>query len=169
MNLVLLTEEDFQQGNLVSLTGERAEHIIKTIRVKIGDSLTVGLINNLMGIGIVTELSNTTVTLCVELNSQAPTPLPVRLILALPRPKVLRRTIAACSSFGIKEFVLINSYRVEKSYWNSPLLQPEQLNKHLTLGLEQAKDTILPSIRLAKRFKPFVEDELSSLLKAQKE
>lgn len=164
MNLILLSEADFVRGDVACLTGDRAEHIIKTIRAKIGDKLTVGLINGLLGFGIVTALSSSTVTLNVTLNSPPPTPLPLRLILALPRPKVLRRTIAACATLGVKDLILMNSYRVEKSYWGSPLLAAEQLKKHLILGLEQGKDTQLPSIRLEKRFKPFVEDELPLLL-----
>ena len=164
MNLILLTEDDFQQNDIVLLCDERAEHILNTIGVKIDDRLIVGLINNLLGHGIVIALTNTTVTLNVQLNSPAPPALPLRLILALPRPKVLRRTIAACSALGVKELILLNSYRVEKSYWGSPLLEPEQLTKHLKLGLEQSKDTVLPNIQLKKRFKPFVEDELPLLL-----
>ena len=33
----------------------------------------------------------------------------------------------------------------------------------MLLGLEQARDTVLPDIILAKRFKPFVEDELPAM------
>jgi 16S rRNA U1498 N3-methylase RsmE len=34
----------------------------------------------------------------------------------------------------------------------------------VTLGLEQAGDTIVPEIQLYKRFKPFVEDVLPNLI-----
>jgi len=164
MNLILLSEEDFLQEGVARLTGERAQHIIQTIRSEVGDTLTIGLINSLLGFGIVAALTSTTVILDVTLNSPPPAPLPLRLILALPRPKVLRRTIAACAALGAKDLILLNSYRVEKSYWGSPLLETEQLKKHLILGLEQGKDTQLPSIRFEKRFKPFVEDGLPLLL-----
>lgn len=164
MNLILLSEEDFLQEGKAHLTGERAEHVIHTIRAKVGDTLTVGLIDNLLGCGIVAALTSNTVILNVTLNSPPPAPLPLRLILALPRPKVLRRTIAACAALGAKDLILLNSYRVEKSYWGSPLLEADELKKHLILGLEQGKDTQLPTIRLEKRFKPFVEDELPLLV-----
>ena len=58
-----------------------------------------------------------------------------------------------------------NSSRVEKSFWQSPFLQPEALEQQMILGLEQARDTLMPEIHLRKRFKPFVEDELGEIIK----
>jgi RsmE family RNA methyltransferase len=65
----------------------------------------------------------------------------------------------------VKQIYLLNSYRVEKSFWNSPLLQPEKLQEQFLLGLEQTVDTILPEVHLRKLFKPFVEDELPAIIK----
>jgi RsmE family RNA methyltransferase len=61
---------------------------------------------------------------------------------------------------GVKHIVLLNSWRVEKSYWQSPFLQPQALNELSLVALEQAVDTVMPHISLKSRFKPFVEDEL---------
>ncbi len=61
---------------------------------------------------------------------------------------------------------LIHSYRVDKSYWQTPFLQ--QLDDYVTLGLEQAGDTIAPEIQLYKRFKPFVEDVLPTWITEEK-
>jgi RsmE family RNA methyltransferase len=91
--------------------------------------------------------------------------LPLTLLLALPRPKVLRRTLRAVSSLGIKKVVLVNSSRVEKSYWQSPFLNDATVNDQLALGLEQAKDTVLPEVLLRPLFKPFVEDEAPGIIK----
>jgi len=85
------------------------------------------------------------------------------LILALPRPKVLNRVIAGATSLGIKRIVLLNAWRVEKSYWSSPRLSPDNLRAQSILGLEQARDTVLPSIETRRLFRPFVEDELPSI------
>jgi len=54
---------------------------------------------------------------------------------------------------------------VEKSYWMSPRLKEEKIHEALVLGLEQARDTILPEVRLRPLFKPFVEDELPEIIK----
>ena len=66
---------------------------------------------------------------------------------------------------GVKTLYLINSSRVEKSFWQSPFLSPEAIEHQLILGLEQARDTLLPEVHLRKLFKPFVEDELSDLIR----
>jgi len=99
----------------------------------------------------------------VTLGEDPPGPLPVRLILALPRPKCLKRLLQTIAAMGVKDLTLLHTWRVEKSYWASPLLSPELLREQLVLGLEQGRDTILPEVRLRRLFKPFVEDELEAL------
>ena len=94
-----------------------------------------------------------------------PKKLPVTLIVAMPRPKVLRRLIMDSVTLGVEKIILLHSYRVDKSYWQSPFLQ--QLEQYITLGLEQAGDTIAPEIEIYKRFKPFVEDVLPHLMSAE--
>jgi len=163
MNLILLFEEDFTAPDRVLLNGRRVEHICKVHRARIEDTLSVGLLNSRMGIGKIVAMDSTTVELEVILDSEPPPPLPLTLIVALPRPKMLRRILQSVASLGVKEIYLINSWRVEKSFWNSPLLEPDRLRNELLLGLEQAKDTIMPQIYLKRLFKPFVTEELSQL------
>lgn len=165
MNLILLHDEDFTDQGLVQLRGRRLQHILKIQRATIGDRLRVGMINGLIGTGKITSLTDHELGMEIQLEHKPPEPLPVTLLLALPRPKMLRRILQSVSSLGVKKIYLINSYRVDKSFWSSPLLQPEKLREQLLLGLEQARDTILPEITLCPRFKPFVEDELAEISK----
>jgi RsmE family RNA methyltransferase len=67
------------------------------------------------------------------------------------------------ATMGVAKVVLVNSYRVEKSFWQTPFLEPAAIREQLILGLEQARDTQLPEIVIEKRFKPFVEDRLPAL------
>jgi RsmE family RNA methyltransferase len=164
MNLILLQPDDFISECRVRLSDHRREHIQKVHRAEVGAILSVGLLNGNMGTGTLVGINETSVELEVELKHAPPPALPLTLILALPRPKMLKRTLQTITAMGVKKLVLINSYRVEKSYWQTPILNPENLREQLILGLEQAKDTILPEVRIEKRFKPFVEDELGSLI-----
>lgn len=163
MNLILLEKSDFFSADRVRLTGRRLQHILTVHRAEIGEQLRVGLLGGKMGSGRICQIDAEAVELQVELSQPPPPPLPVTLLLALPRPKMLKRVLQTVSSLGVKQIYLINSYRVEKSFWGSPLLETEKLREQLLLGLEQARDTILPQIHLRQRFKPFVEDELPEL------
>ena len=96
----------------------------------------------------------------IWLAREPPPALPLRLVLALPRPKVLNRMVAAAASMGIREIDPINAWRVEKAYWKSPRLAEENLRAQALLGLEQAGDTMLPTIRLHRFFTTFVRAEL---------
>lgn len=129
-------------------------------RASIGDELTVGVANGRVGRGEVLSIDDDSLELRVTLDSDPPSALPLTLILALPRPKVLNRVIAAATSMGVKRIVLINAWRVEKSYWKSPRLSDSNLRLQSILGLEQARDTVLPRIELQRLFRPFVENEL---------
>lgn len=164
MNLILLFNDDFIDDQHVRLCERRRAHVQEVHRAELGDTLSVGLLNGKMGTGVVTANSEDNLELKVCLDQDPPPPLPLTLILALPRPKMLKRILQTITAMGVKKLILLNSYRVEKSYWQTPILKPEALLQQLILGLEQAKDTRLPEVILEKRFKPFVEDELRSVL-----
>jgi len=124
----------------------------------------VGQVNGNIGVGRVTNLTAHYAELHVSLDQAPPKPLPLTLMLAMPRPKMFRRTLQTCATLGVKELWLMNSYKVEKSFWQTPWLQEPALHDNLVLGLEQARDTLMPRVHIRKLFKPFVEDELPALL-----
>lgn len=163
MNLILLYTSDFTDDNTVVIRDRRFHHIRSIQQPESGDTLKVGVLNGKRGRGDVMSVCDTEIVLNVTLDHPAPAPLPLKLILALPRPKMMKRTLQTVAAMGAKEIYLINSYRVDKSYWSSPLLQPEKIREQLLLGLEQAGDTLMPEVHLRKRFKPFVEDELPAI------
>jgi 16S rRNA (uracil1498-N3)-methyltransferase len=161
VNLVLLQPGDFVENDRVRLQGRTLKHIREVHRADAGDELRVGILNGKIGSGRIDRIDENTLEMTVWLETEPPAPLPLRLILALPRPKVLNRTIAAAAAMGIREIDLINAWRVEKAYWESPRLSEENLRRQSMLGLEQAGDTMLPTIRLHKLFTPFVREELA--------
>ncbi len=163
MNLVLLEAHDFISADRVRLHGRRFKHIQQVHKAQPGDTLNLGLVNGNIGTGIIERYQLDALTLRVQLTKKPPPPLALTLIIALPRPKMLKRIVQTCTTMGVKKLYFINTHRVEKSYWQTPLLQPEAIFEQYVLGLEQAKDTQLPELTLEKRFKPFVEDKLPAL------
>lgn len=163
MNLVLLYPGDFTSEARARLTGRRGEHIRTVHRAEAGKTLRVGVIGGRMGRATVASVSAECVDLAVVLTDDPPPPLPVTLLLALPRPKAFRRVIQGIVTFGVKRIALFGAYRVEKSYWQSPWLTESGLEEQIVLGLEQARDTMPPVVTMHRLFKPFVEDAVPGL------
>jgi RsmE family RNA methyltransferase len=163
LNLLLLEEADFIAADRAILRDRRLTHMQEVHRSVVGDSLRVGRIGGLMGSAELLRLDADEAELRVTLDQPPPAKLPLTLVLALPRPKMLRRVFQTVAAMGVPRIILVNSYRVEKSFWQTPFLEPEAIREQLILGLEQARDTVLPEIVIEKRFKPFVEDRLPAI------
>jgi 16S rRNA (uracil1498-N3)-methyltransferase len=164
VNLLLLLPEDLLAPSRARLTGRRSTHVREVHRAGTGDTLRVGLLGGGIGTARVILAADETVELELgELDQPPPAKLPLTLVLAMPRPKVLNRVLASATSLGVAHIVLLNAWRVEKAYWKSPRLGEENLRQQRILGLEQARDTVLPELILARLFRPFVEDELPAL------
>ncbi len=168
MNLILLFEQDFIAEQSVRLSDERFNHIRNIHHSVIGDSVRVGKLNGLMGHGVITTLSDTAVEINVTLDQHPPAKLPLTVILALPRPKMIRRIFRSLAELGVEHLIVINSYKVEKSFWKSPALDQQKVEGYLIAGLQQTKDTVLPKVSFKRLFKPFVEDELPTIIEASK-
>lgn len=163
MNCILLPATHFTLPFAYIDAPSQIEHIQKVLGATVGDTLKIGQLDGKLGTAVIDKISEDSIDLRdVNLSKQPPEKLDVTVILALPRPKVLRRLIMDMTALGVRDIVLINSYRTQKSYWQSPLLA--RLDEFVLEGLQQGVDTIAPRITLQKRFKPFVEDELASLI-----
>lgn len=163
MNLLLLTPDDCVEPGLARLQGRRLQHVSDVHRAVVGETLRVGLINGMTGEAEILALSREELQLRFVLDTPPPPKLPLTLLLSLPRPKMLKRILQTVATMGVQRLVLMNSYRVEKSFWDSPWLKPDALREQLLLGLEQARDTVLPEVLIEPLFKPFVEDRLPAL------
>jgi len=163
VNLLLLDAADFVADNRVLLRDRRLTHLQQVHRAEAGEQLRVGRVGGNMGSGQLLRLDAHEAELQVSFDQPPPAKLPVTLLLALPRPKMLRRVLQTVAAMGVPRLVLLNSYRVEKSFWQTPFLEPAAIHEQLILGLEQARDTVLPEVIIEKRFKPFVEDRLPQL------
>jgi RsmE family RNA methyltransferase len=167
VNLLLLHDADFLPDGTVRLTGRRAQHAREVLRAEPGESLRVGRLGGLTGTGEVLENTPGLLRLRVTLTEPPPPRAGVELLLAIPRPKALKRVLPTVASLGVDRVVLVNAARVEKSYFDSKVLAPDFVQELLLQGLEQARDTRLPEVLVRERFRPFVEDELDTLFGAQ--
>lgn len=156
MNLLLLEPGEIQSRH-VRFGGRRAKHVKVVLRAEPGKTLRVGV----LGVGpveaIVRAVEADSVEL--ELGEIRTAPLPrVSIALALPRPKAVSRIVAAAASFGLRHLLLINAWKVDKSYFSSPRLAPERLKEDALLGCEQGACCHPPHIEVVHSFRKFVEN-----------
>lgn len=164
MNLLLLDHKDFTGANQVTITGRRFMHMKKILRAEPGTKVLCGLVNGKMGRAVVVAKEAKAFELSLVLDQDPPDPLPLTLVLALPRPKMVKRIIQSVASLGVKNIYLVNSKRVEKSFWQSDLFSGDKLETYLRLGLEQARDTMIPKIHTRRYFTQFVNQELPKII-----
>ncbi len=163
MNIILFEPHE-AATNQITIHDRRSEHILKVLKSAPGDTVRVGIINGGSGSGIITETSDKSVTIKLQINNPEPPPRPLTdLILALPRPIMLKRVLAQATALGVGRIFLVNAKRVEKSFFHASLLEDESYRDYLIQGLEQSVDTLLPKVSIHQRFKPFIEDDLPEL------
>ncbi|HUP40399.1 MAG TPA: RsmE family RNA methyltransferase [Vicinamibacterales bacterium] len=163
MNLILLEPGEIKGASDVRLSGTRASHLLNVLRVSAGHRVRVGILDGPCGVGTVQSVSDDTIDLQCSFETVIPTRPLVDLLLALPRPKVLRRLWAQIGALGVGQIVLTNAERVERHYFDTHVLTSECYRPLLIEGLQQARDTRLPTVSIHRRFKVLVEDELDGL------
>lgn len=159
MNLILIHPHEPDSAGLVRLDGARAGHILKVLRATPGKPLKIGLLNGPLGCGTVESTGGETVVLRCEFEGQAPVRPAVDLLLALPRPKVMKRLWAQLAALGAGRIILTNAEKVERFYFDSHVLDPDFYTARLIEGLQQAGDTLLPEVQIVKQLKPFLDEE----------
>lgn len=164
MNVLLLEDRDFTADNQARITGRRHIHLTQILKIAVDAQLKIGRLNGKLGGGRVIKVEEAATWVEIETLDESPPPtLPITLILGLPRPKMLQRTLQTIATMGVEKLCLIQTSRVEKSFWQTPLLRPEAVHEQLLLGLEQGKATQLPLVEYHTRFRPFIEDRLPQL------
>lgn len=168
MNLLLFSDADRNDAGQVVVRGRQLRHLREVLGGRPGDRVRIGELGGRMGCGEILAVDADRALLAATLDQPPPPKLPLELVLALPRPKMLRRILRMVAECGVPQLHLINSYRVEKSYWQSPLLAATAMREYLLQGLEQARDTVLPEVACHRLFRPFTEDRLPGLCRGRR-
>ena len=148
---LLLVEPAELTGGTVRLADRRANHLRTVLGATPGARVRAGLVGGGVGTAEVLTDDGTTIALRLDITAPAPGPLAIDLVLAVPRPKVLSRAIEIAASFAVSEIALTNAWRVDKSYLDSPRLEPAALAAAARLGAEQGATTHVPPISLHRR------------------
>ncbi len=163
MNLILIHPSEIDAANRVVLADGRARHIIHVLKATPGKKLRIGRLNGPLGEGRIERVEGSAVVLECTFETAPPERPQIDLVLALPRPKVMKRLWAQLAELGIGRIVLLRAEKVERCYFDSHVVEPGFFNELLFEGLQQARCTHLPEVLVRPLFKPFVEDELDGL------
>ena len=166
VNLILLDDHDdydAADASRVRLTDGRATHLRQVLRITRGQSVRIGRIDGPFGVGVVESAGAGEVTLRCAFDAVIPPRPRIDVLLAVPRPKVMRRLWAQLAALGVGRIILTNAERVERSYFETHLLRESSYRPLLVEGLQQARDTRLPMVSIHRQFRILVEDDLDAL------
>lgn len=166
MNILLLNPDEISPTGAVSLRGHKLDHLNNVLKVSAGKVINVGIKNSFLDQARVESITPDSAELqLLGLQRPPPSALPCSLVLGLPRPRMLQRSLQTIATMGVQQLVLIASERVEKSFWQTPLLKPAAIDEQLALGLEQAKATQMPKVVLCPNWREFSQQLLPDLCK----
>ncbi|NCD32436.1 MAG: 16S rRNA (uracil(1498)-N(3))-methyltransferase [Spartobacteria bacterium] len=170
MNRILIDDADVVSQNtdddIVHLSDQRAQHLHRVLRIKPGETVKVARINGPLGTGTVLEATRPhRIVMCCRWNAVEPPRPKTTLLLAMPRPKIMKRLWAQLAALGVRRIILTNAAKVERNYFDTHVLNPEFYRPLLIEGLTQAAcDAWIPDVIVTRRLKVFLEDQLDDLL-----
>ena len=179
MNRILFEKEEIVDG-IATFGGVRADHVLNVLHGEVGQVLKTGEVDGKIGTAVVKSIETScgcdssadqpnnrptdhvrvSVSVCHEEESRRPW---VDLILAPPRPRVMKRLLPQLAALGVGRIFLVGAKKVEKDFWGATLLKPENYRPLLIDGLMQAGTSILPTLETRRNFRKFVKEELDAL------
>lgn len=158
MNLLLIEPDELTPEGRAWLSGRRARHLRDVLGAEPGRGVRAGVVGGAVGRAEVLSVTEAAVEISFEPSAEPAQPLPrVDLVLALPRPKALRRILRLAATMGVGRLDLVNAWRVEKSFFDSPVLAPDAIRRELLLGAEQGGTPRLPEVAVHRLLMPFLE------------
>lgn len=167
MNRILFEADEIRDG-VASFGGVRAAHVRDVLHGEVGQILKTGELDGRVGHGEIVEMDGDVVRVRVAHDAEPLAPW-VDLVLAPPRPRVLKRLLPQLAAMGVGRIVLVGAQKVEKDFWGATLLREENYRPLLVDGLMQgAASTAVPQILARRNFRRFASDELDSLFPASR-
>ena len=165
MNRILFEPDEIVDG-VATVGGVRAEHILGVLHGEIGQPLKTGVVGGLVGTSEIVAVSapGEAPRVSVRVCHDTPAPAPwIDLVLAPPRPRVMKRLLPQLAALGVGRIVLVGARKVEKDFWGATLLKEEIYRPLLVEGLMQCGATVLPELLVRRNFRRFLDEELDAL------
>ncbi len=169
MNCILFESREIVEDVAV-FGGVRAAHVMTVLHGEVGRVLKTGEIDGPVGTSEILDVrqdgaNSWTITARVRHAEESLRPW-VDLILAPPRPRVMKRLLPQLATLGVGRIVLVGAKKVEKDFWGATLLKEENYRPLLVDGLMQAGTSALPTLEIRRNFRKFLDDELEAMFPA---
>ena len=161
MNRILFEKSEIRDG-IATFGGERAEHVLNVLHGEVRQTLKTGEIDGPIGTGEIIEIGANGIKVRCKHTEKSISPW-IDLILAPPRPRVMKRLLPQLATMGVGRIFLVGAKKVEKDFWGATLLKPEIYRPLLIDGLMQVGTSILPTLETRRNFRKFVKEELDTL------
>lgn len=152
MNILLLKAGELNSSNHAFVEGKRAKYIYEYHDLKPGLKIKAGIIGGAIGKADIIAVSPQRIELVFSAESNALPFIPVCALVATPRPQSVKKILQLSAMQGLSSLCFFRSENVVKSYLDSKSLEPEAIEEQLILGLEQAGNSLLPSISICSSF-----------------
>ena len=156
MNRILFNADELDADGRATFGGARAEHVLTILHGEVGQTLKTGVVDGLIGTGVIERIEGEMVTMKCVHDREAPPPW-IDLILAPPRPRAMKRLLPQLAAMGVGRIVLVGAAKVEKAFWGAQLLKEAIYRPLLVDGLMQAGTTALPTIQIERAFGRWLE------------
>lgn len=163
MNLILFEPQEIDEDGRATLRDDRAAHIRNILQAHPGEIVRAGIVDGPKGAAVVEHAEEGAVTLHFSADGTVSPVSVVDLILAMPRPKILKRLWPQLAALGTGRIIITNARRVERAYWGTHILAPQTYRPLLIEGLMQAQSTRLPQVCVRRRFRKLIAEELDGL------
>ena len=162
MNRILFEPHEISD-DVATFGGVRAAHVRNVLHGEVGQVLKTGELGGKIGQGEILEIAGDTVRVRVRHDAEPLAPW-IDLLLAPPRPRVLKRLLPPLATMGVGRIVLVGAQKVEKDFWGATLLKEENWRPLFVDGLMQGcVATQVPELLTRRNFRKFVADELDAL------
>lgn len=158
MNIILFKDKYIPKK--ISITDERARHILKILKLKTGDEFSCGLVNGPSGMGSITSIDSEWIYFSWEKTADPVALYPLTLLIGYTRPISSKRILREAASLGVERIVFVGTDTGEKSYRDSNLWKGEY-RKYLIDGAQQAACTGLPEVEFYRDLDEFLKKEIS--------
>lgn len=169
MNICLFSPEEIL--NPLDIQDERAQHILKILHKKEGESFSAGIIGGQAGTAVIKKISveekkssdgkktfkGGKIYFDFKPESDGKKLYPLKMIIGFPRPIQLKRLLRDMASLGVQEVHLTGTELGEKSYLKSDLATKGEAEKFLLDGSIQAGSTQVPKIFIHQTLKNCLE------------